>query len=158
MAECLCDRDKTVDPMCCVAGMCAREDEEMDAMTTEAPVKHWSMALAIEQIEKCSFESEGGPLKNNDAWRWFVGASKIGPEFWPGQGVWFEIEAQAAGKTLTQWAHFYIIGCSMSSNSERRFWKYDLSYDPPGPYHYGTCHFTNIHGDRLRLEKPTAIV
>ncbi len=26
--ECPCDHDKTVDPLCCAAGMCAREDED----------------------------------------------------------------------------------------------------------------------------------
>lgn len=118
------------------------------------PVKYWTMKSAIEQVEKCDFECEGGPLANNDAWRWLVAAAKIGPEFWPGQGVFFEIEAEAAGKKLHQWTHFYIVGAHMTSDSERRFWVYDLSYDPPAPYHYGSTHFTNIRGDRLRLEKP----
>lgn len=27
MSECPCDRDKTVDPHCCAAGMCVREDD-----------------------------------------------------------------------------------------------------------------------------------
>lgn len=119
-------------------------------------VKHWSMESAIAQIERCDFECEGGPLRNNDAWRWLVGAAKIGPEFWPGQGVWFEVEAEAAGKKLRQWVHFYIVGCSMDSDTDSRFWVYHLSYDPPAPYHYGTTHFANIRGDRLRLDKPDA--
>lgn len=122
------------------------------------PVKHWSMETAIAQIQKCAFECEGGPLENNDAWRWLVEASRQGPEFWPGQGVWFEVEATAAGKTLTQWVHFYIVGCRMDSDTERRYWTYSLSYDPPQPWHYGETHFTNIRGDRLRLEKPEAQV
>ena len=121
------------------------------------PVKHWSMQTAIEQITKCAFECEGGPLAMNDAWIWLVGAAKIGPEFWPGQGVWFEITAEAAGKKLTQWAHFYIVGCHMDSDTDRRYWVYDLSYDPPAPWHYGTTHFSRVKGDRLRLEKPEAI-
>lgn len=29
MNECPCDSEKTVDPQCCAAGMCAREVEEM---------------------------------------------------------------------------------------------------------------------------------
>lgn len=118
------------------------------------PVKYWTMKSAIEQIEKCGFECEGGPLANNDAWRWLVAASKIGPEFWPGQGVFFEIEAEAAGKKLRQWMHFYIVGVHMTSDTERRYWLYDLSYDPPAPYHYGETHFTRIRGDRLKIEKP----
>jgi hypothetical protein len=122
--------------------------------TSEAPVKHWSMASAIEQIEKCTFECEGGPLKNNDAWRWLAGAARIGPEFWPGQGVWFQVEADAGGIKLNQWVHFYIVGCSMDSDSDRRFWTYSLSFDPPAPYHYGKTQFANVPGDKLRLEKP----
>jgi hypothetical protein len=122
----------------------------------QAPTKHWSMAAAIEQIEKCAFACEGGDLANNDAWRWLVGAAKVGPEFWPGQGVWFEVTAEAGGVKLNQWAHFYIVGCSMCSDSERRFWTYNLSHDPPSPYHYGTVHFTAIHGNKLRLDNPNA--
>lgn len=127
-------------------------------MTTEnkmkEPVKHWSMKSAIEQIQKCAFECEGGPIENNDAWRWLVSAAEKGPEFWPGQGVWFEVEAEAAGKKLTQWVYFYIVGCSMYSDSERRFWAYSLSYDPPEPWHYGMTHFVRIRGEQLHLEKP----
>lgn len=122
----------------------------------EQPVKHWTMKSAIEQIAKCEFECQGGNIENNDAWRWLVAAAKIGPEFWPGQGVWFEIEAEAAGKKLTQWVHFYIVGCHMESSTEDRFWTYDLSYDPPHPWHYGTVHFTRINGVKLRLEQPLA--
>jgi hypothetical protein len=121
-----------------------------------APLKHWTMASAIEQIAKCGFECEGGPLTNNDAWRWLTGAAKIGPDFWPGQGVWFEVTAEAAGKTLTQWVHFYVVGCHMDSDSERRFWTYDLSYDPPAPYHCGAIHFQRIRGEKLRIFNPAS--
>ena len=120
----------------------------------DAPVRHWSMETALAQIQKCDFECEGGPLRNNDAWRWLVNVAKEGPEFWPGQGVWFEVEASAAGKKLTQWVHFYIVGCGMQSDTEKRYWVYALSYDPPAPWHYGTVHFPAIRGDRLRLERP----
>ncbi len=126
-------------------------------MDNKLPVKHWSMATAIEQIQKCNFECEASGLENNDAWRWLVAAAKVGPEFWPGQGVWFEVEAEAAGKKLTQWVHFYIVACAMSSDTERRYWTYSLSYDPPQPWHYGTVHFKNIRGDKLRLEKPEKV-
>jgi hypothetical protein len=122
----------------------------------DRPKKHWSMTAAIQQIEKCSFECEGGPLKNNDAWRWLVGAAKVGPEYWPGQGVWFQAEAEVSGVKLTQWVHFYIVGCHMDCDSARRFWTYDLSFDPPAPYHFGTVQFTRINGEKLQLEKPEA--
>lgn len=118
------------------------------------PDKHWSIETALDQIRKCDFECEGGPLANNVAWQWLEAAAKVGPEFWPGQGVWFLIDAHAAGKVLTQWVHFYIVGCSMSSDTERRLWLYDLSYDPPGPWHYGTVHFRGISGKKLSLVKP----
>lgn len=120
-----------------------------------APIKHWSMKSALEQVEKCDFECVGGPLRNNDAWRWLIAAAKVGPEFWPGQGVFFEIVAEAAGRKLTQWAHFYIVGCDMQSGNDARYWVYSLSYDPPAPYHYGSTHFTGIRGEKLRLEKPS---
>lgn len=156
MSECPCDLEKMVDPHCCAAGMCVREDETMSA-STGLPIHYWSMASAIEQIERCEFECEGGPIKNNDAWLWLASAAKIGPEFWPGQGAWFEVVAEAASRTLAQWVHFYIVGAHMSSDSERRFWTYDLSYDPPAPYHYGTVHFQRVAGDKLRLEKPARL-
>ena len=124
--------------------------------TAAGPVKHWSMKTALEQIAKCNFECEGGRIENNDAWRWLDGASKVGPEFWPGQGVFFEIAAEAAGKTLTQWVHFFIVGCHMEASSEDRYWSYDLSYDPPRPWHYGTTHFQRVRGDKLKLENPAA--
>lgn len=116
--------------------------------------KHWSLSEAIAQIDACAFECEAGPLANNIAYRWLKDAAKIGPEYWPGQGVWFEIEATAVGKSLRQWVHFYIVGCHMDADTESRFWTYDLSYDPPAPWHYGETHFNYIRGDRLRLEKP----
>jgi len=119
--------------------------------------KHWSIATALEQIRSCGFECEAGPLSNNAGWQWLESAAKVGPEFWPGQGVWFEIEAEAAGKKLRQWVHFYVVGCTMTSDTERRLWVYNLSYDPPGPWHYGTTHFIGIAADRLRLEKPELV-
>lgn len=119
--------------------------------------KHWSIATCLEQIRKCDFECEGGPLSNNVAYRWLEAAAKVGPEFWPGQGVWCEVVAEAAGKTLRSWEHYYIIGCYMSSDTERRLWVYDLSNDPPGPWHYGTVQLRGVSGDKLRLEDPAAL-
>lgn len=122
--------------------------------TLPQPVKHWSMKTAIEQIAKCGFECEGGPLANNDAWRWLVDAAEVGPEFWPGQGVYFEVVAETAGIEIKQWRHFYIVGAEMGSDTERRFWRYTLSDDVPSPWHYGKVSFIGIRGDKLRLEKP----
>ena len=118
--------------------------------------KHWSIATALEQIKSCGFECEAGPLENNAAWQWLTKAAEVGPEFWPGQGVWFLVDAKAGGVTLMQWVHFYIVGCKMTSDTERRLWEYSLSYDPPAPWHYGTTHFTGISGRKLFLEKPEA--
>ena len=119
------------------------------------PVKYWSLKTAIEQIDKCAFECEGGPLSMNDAYTWLKAAAEVGPEFWPGQGVYFEIEAMAVGKTLRQWVHFYIVGCAMTSDDKTRYWTYSLSYDPPNPYHYGTTHYTSVKGALLRLVNPS---
>jgi hypothetical protein len=128
--------------------------QRLGAPMFKQPVQHWTMKTAIEQVQKCGFECEGGPLANNDAWTWLAASAEVGPEYWPGQGIYFEVEAEAAGKKLSQWVHFYIVGCRMDSDNERRFWVYDLSYDPPGPWHYGTTHFTNIKGERMRLALP----
>ena len=117
--------------------------------------KHWSMDTALEQIRKCAFECEGGPLANNVAWQWLEGAAKVGPLFWPGQGVWYLVPAKSVtGKDLSAYEHFYIVGCEMSSDNERRLWTYILSQDPPAPYHYGTFHFRNVPENDLRLENP----
>lgn len=118
--------------------------------------KLWTIADAIKQIEACQFECEAGPLANNIAWQFIVAQSKVGPEFAPGQGVWFEVTAEAAGKTLSQWTHFYVVGLTMASDTEHRLWLYDLSYDPPAPWHYGEVHFRGVSATKLRLSKPEA--
>lgn len=128
--------------------------EVSDAMNIPLPVGHWSLKSCVEQLIKCGFQCEGGPIENNDAFRWLVGSAKVGPEFMPGQGVFFEVTADAAGVALTQWVHFYIVGCQMESDTDSRYFTYTLSYDPPGPYHYGTVHFSRIRGEKLRLVKP----
>ncbi len=119
--------------------------------------KHWSIETALDQIRKCDFECEAGPLANNVAWQWLEAAAKVGPTFWPGQGVWYQVEAEAAGKKLTQWVHFYIVGCHMESDTERRLWTYDLSYDPPAPWHYGTVHFRGVDAKKLSLVQPEQV-
>ena len=124
-------------------------------MTTN--VRPNSMASAIEQIEKCDFACEAGPLANNVGWQWLTAAAKVGPKFWPGQGVWYLVDATAAGKTLTQWVHFFIVGCQMRSSDTDRYWVYDLSYDPPRPWHYGETHFRGVDGGKLFIEKPSEV-
>jgi len=117
--------------------------------------KHWSIATALEQINSCGFECQGGPLTNNAAYRWLIDAAKAGPEFWPGQGVYFEVTAEAAGEKMSRWVHYYIVGCRLDSSSEKRFWVYDLSNDPPRPYHYGTVQHRWVSGELLSLtDKP----
>ena len=119
--------------------------------------KHWSIETALEQIRKCAFECEAGLLANNVAWQWLEAAAKVGPAFWPGQGAWFKVDAVAAGKTLSQWVHFYIVGCQMGSDTERRLWTYDLSYDPPAPWHYGVTHFRGAAESELSLVPPEQV-
>lgn len=121
-------------------------------MMDKQPARHWSISSAFEQIEKCGYECEGGPLANNDAYVWLKEAHRVGPEFWPGQGVYFNVKATALGVDLCEWKHFYVVGCHMDSDSDKRFWTYDLSHDPPAPYHYGTLHAQRVSGALLRLE------
>lgn len=93
---------------------------------------------AIEQIEKCGFECEGGPLANNAGWRWLKNSLAGGPLYALGQAVMFNVEAEAAGVKISQPVKFCIVGIGMSSDSERRTWTYSLSTDPPAAYHYGS--------------------
>ncbi|WP_374453786.1 hypothetical protein [Phenylobacterium sp.] len=97
-----------------------------------------STKAAIEQIEKCAFECEGGPLANNVGWRWLKGQLSGGPLYCLGQWVLFEIEAEVAKIKIAQTLKFCIVGISMSSSAERRTWTYSLSTDPPEAYHYGS--------------------
>lgn len=119
--------------------------------------KHWSIETALEQIRACEFECIAGPLANNEAWRWLEDAAKVGPAFWPGQGVWYQVSAVVQGVELKAWKHFYIVGCTMTSDTERRLWVYNLSYDPPAPWHGGTTHFTGVSADKLSLADPTPV-
>lgn len=116
--------------------------------------KHWSMATALEQIDKCDFACEAGPLSKNVAYQWLVGAAKVGPQFWPGQGVYYEVTGEVNGTKLSKWAHFYIVGCHMDSDNDNRYWVYALSNDPPAPYHYGSVQYRSIKADKLRLVSP----
>lgn len=123
-------------------------------MADRQPLKLWNAETAIEQLKSCAYSCEGGPLQNNDAFIYLEEALKRGPKYLPGQGVWFEVCAEANGVKLNQWVHFYIVGVTMDSDTERRLWTYSLSFDPPAPYHYGKTHFTGVDEKRLRLEKP----
>ena len=128
-------------------------------MPTErtAPKQIWTMKTAMEQIKACQFECEAGPLTNNAAYQWLAQAAKNGPEFWPGQSVWFEVKAEAAGMTLSEWRRFWIVRCSMASDTERQIWRYSLSNDPPQPWHYGSgIQFYDVDAKNLRLEDPSA--
>lgn len=118
------------------------------------PVKHWNLRTCAEQL--AHFECEAGPIEMNDAYIWLKNAAVVGPEFLPGQGVFFEVTAKAAGAEMKQDVHFYIVGCRMQSDTERRYWEYDLSYDPPAPWHYGEVHFRGVRGERLKLEASNA--
>lgn len=97
----------------------------------------YTIKTALEQIEKCDFECEGGPLANNTGWRWLKEHLTRGPKFHLGQWVYMDVTADANGVKLRQWVNLCVVGISMSSDTERRTWKYHLSSDPPSAYHYG---------------------
>lgn len=116
--------------------------------------KHWSIATALKQIGSIDFTCEAGPLSMNAAWIWLNKAAAIGPKFWPGQGVYYDEKFVAAsGSETIVRNHFYIIGCHMGSDTEKRLWTYTISNDPPSPYHYGKASYTEIKESALFLEQ-----
>ena len=117
-------------------------------------MKNWTVRDAVEQINSCNFACEAGPLAQNTAWQFLEAALRVGPEFWPGQCVYYEVTATSMGQTLKQWHRFYIVGIDMDADTETRFWRYALSSDPPAPYHYGTIAANRIKASKLRLEPP----
>lgn len=121
---------------------------------TAAAAQAWTVKSAVEQIESCAYECEAGPLANNIAWRFIKAALAIGPEFWPGQKVYYEISAKVDGVTLSKWVPYWIVGTRMEGTTEARIWTYVLSNDPPGPWHYGEAQHVGIHGDKLRIASP----
>lgn len=124
--------------------------------TKKTTDKHWSIKTALEQIDKGAFECEGGPLALDQAYIWLKAAAEVGPEFWPGQGVFYQVTAEAGGTKLTKWVHYFVVGCQMDSGTDDRFWTYSLSNDPPGPYHYGSVQHTGVKARDMRLEPDAA--
>lgn len=124
-------------------------------MKTDTSVKNWAAKTAIEQIEKCSFECEGGPLANNDAWRWLRAAISNGPTLLPGQEVWYEVRAEALGVTMTKWTRFYVLSVRASSSSERREWEYDIISQLPDAYYTGGHVVKNVALKDIKLSEPT---
>lgn len=98
----------------------------------------YSTKTAIEQIEKCSFECEGGPLTNNQGWAWLKAAMTGGPLYYLGQSVHYEVEGEVSGVKIAQTVKLCVVGIRMTSDIECRTWNYDLSTDPPDAYHYGS--------------------
>lgn len=92
---------------------------------------------ALKQINACSFQCDGGPLSKNTAWKWLEERLAQGPKFWPGQWVYYLVQAEIQGIMLHKWEHFCITAVFMNSNSDGLTWEYALSTDPPAAYHYG---------------------
>ncbi len=121
-----------------------------------APVKEWSTQTAIEQIKKCDFECEGGPLANNDAWRWIVTMAERGPEFWPGQAVWYEVKADVLGVEMRRWAQFKVLSVTAGSDADRRYWVYTITDALPDAYYPGGKNTVqNLRAASLRATAPT---
>ena len=117
------------------------------------PKKHWNLKTCISQLEYCGYGCEAGSMVMNDAFIWLKELSKrTGIDFLPGQGVFFDVEAEVNGIKLSKRSHFYIVGCRLTSDTEKIYCVYDLSNDPPGPYHYGEVQYRNVPADKLHLE------
>ena len=118
----------------------------------------WTIETAIQQIEKCSFECEGGPLAHNDAWRWLKTYLGSGPALLLGQPVWYEVSAEALGVKMTQWVQFYVAAIRASSDSERRTWEYDITTQMPSAYYAGGHVVKNVAMKNIRFSDPTKAV
>lgn len=111
----------------------------------------YNVRTALEQIEKCSFECEGGPLANNAGWRWLKEHLARGPKFSLGEWVIHRVEAEVGGIKISQDVKLCVVAIYMHSDTERRTWTYALSSDPPQPYHYGSgVQFPGIPEAKLR--------
>ncbi len=121
-----------------------------------APVKSWTIPTAIAQITKCDFECEGGPLANNDAWRWIVAMAEKGPEFWPGQSVWYEVKTEALGQQFSKWVRFSVYNVYATSDSARRYWEYSITDALPDAYYSGGKNVIHkLQAKQLRAQEPT---
>ncbi len=114
----------------------------------------WTLKTIVEQLEKCDFQCEAGPLKNNTAFMFLKDMTKVCPNLFPGQGVWKKVSATIDGKTLEGFNHYYIVECHRESDTERAFWVYSLSNDPCQPYHYGTINLRDVPEQDILLENP----
>lgn len=114
-----------------------------------------STKAAIEQIEKCDFECEGGPLANNVGWRWLKGQMSGGPLYCLGQWVTYQIEAEVSGVKIAQDVKLCVVAIHMSSDTDRRTWKYSLSKDPPHAYYSGSgVQFSSVAEAKLTPVAP----
>lgn len=105
---------------------------------------------ALDQIDKCAFECEAGPLANNVGYIWLKGHMKGGPLYCLGQWVNYQVQAEVAGVKIEQRVKLCVVGITMSSDTERRTWKYALSTDPPHAYYHGSgVQFTGVAESKL---------
>jgi len=115
----------------------------------------WDNYSAIDQITKCHFECEGGPLANNVAWRWLKERIDDGPRYAMGQVVEMDVGGTINGVHISQVCLFTVVGIRMQSDARRRTYVYDLSDDPPYPWHYGRTNFPSVDEQKLRCPTPT---
>lgn len=117
----------------------------------------WDMYTAVEQIDWCKFENEAGPLANNVAWRWLKDRIDNGPRFAMGQVVEMDVGGEIGGVHISQVCKFTIVGIHMGSDDARLTYAYDLSDDPPFPWHYGKTNFPAVDEKKLRLSAEKAV-
>jgi hypothetical protein len=113
----------------------------------------YTYKTAIEQLKKCAFECEGGPLENNTAFQ-FLSTGPI-PEYLVGQAVYvqFEYESAVLKKTTKQWERMTIVGCLRESSDTEVYYDYFVSNDPCQPYYSGG-HVIKVKAKNICLEKP----
>jgi hypothetical protein len=72
------------------------------------------------------------------------------PTFALGDTVIHRVEADVGGVKIAQDVALVVVGLRLTSSSERHTFAYDLSTDPPQPYHYGSgVQFTAIPEEKL---------
>lgn len=75
------------------------------------------------------------------------------PKFNLGDLVDFTVTAQVAGVDLSKTIQLTVVGCKMSSDTDKRIYYYDLSLTPPEGYFSGTVNFRNIAEKHLTDSK-----